>query len=451
MTEQTFDAFYRGTARRLTRYAYGLVGDPGDAQDLVQEAYARATVGTFGNRAVVTWQTESGTTGVTAVDVRTGRAVWGPVMLGSFDESAMSFWHPRYVLVGARNDNGSRPDGAVFVLDPGTGKVLLRVDVDNFEADDLVVGESTLVMGSRRDRVTDGYDLASGRVRWAVPDPPSGVVHSIPMESWSDRPVASLRNLQPGIPVATQQFVQLTADGAVILRDLATGAEVARRPDAVSPRGADGEVDKVLAVDGVLYSVGRDRPGVVLARNLSRPESSASVYEAAAGVWIGRMVVCGTAQVCVDEREVQSVNGRLVAFDVHGRTVRWRRDVDLVQHLQVLGGQGPRRHHGLLDRHHRCGTRPDRSATAGRAGAARYRGMGRRQRCPALPAVRRRTRDRGVRRRAARQFAGVARRDPRQPRLRLDRQPPRLRDAPRCRGVALRGSVRRRRDQATGW
>ena len=37
-----FDAFYRDTSRRLTRYAYGLTGDPGEAQDLVQEAYARA-------------------------------------------------------------------------------------------------------------------------------------------------------------------------------------------------------------------------------------------------------------------------------------------------------------------------------------------------------------------------------------------------------------------------
>lgn len=37
-----FDGFYRDTARRLTRYAYGLTGDPGEAQDLVQEAYARA-------------------------------------------------------------------------------------------------------------------------------------------------------------------------------------------------------------------------------------------------------------------------------------------------------------------------------------------------------------------------------------------------------------------------
>lgn len=37
-----FDAFYRGTAQRLLRYAYGLTTDAAEAQDLVQEAYARA-------------------------------------------------------------------------------------------------------------------------------------------------------------------------------------------------------------------------------------------------------------------------------------------------------------------------------------------------------------------------------------------------------------------------
>jgi RNA polymerase sigma-70 factor (ECF subfamily) len=42
MTAESFDAFYRGTVPRLTRYAYGLTGDPGEAQDLVQEAYTRA-------------------------------------------------------------------------------------------------------------------------------------------------------------------------------------------------------------------------------------------------------------------------------------------------------------------------------------------------------------------------------------------------------------------------
>jgi len=37
-----FDGFYRDTSRRLLRYAYGLTGDLAEAQDLVQEAYARA-------------------------------------------------------------------------------------------------------------------------------------------------------------------------------------------------------------------------------------------------------------------------------------------------------------------------------------------------------------------------------------------------------------------------
>jgi RNA polymerase sigma-70 factor (ECF subfamily) len=37
-----FDTFYRDTSRRLLRYAYGLTTDASEAQDLVQEAYARA-------------------------------------------------------------------------------------------------------------------------------------------------------------------------------------------------------------------------------------------------------------------------------------------------------------------------------------------------------------------------------------------------------------------------
>ncbi|MEV6634996.1 SigE family RNA polymerase sigma factor [Actinoplanes sp. NPDC051470] len=37
-----FDEFYRDTCQRLLRYAYGLTGDAAEAQDLAQEAYARA-------------------------------------------------------------------------------------------------------------------------------------------------------------------------------------------------------------------------------------------------------------------------------------------------------------------------------------------------------------------------------------------------------------------------
>ncbi|WP_308193146.1 RNA polymerase sigma factor [Micromonospora trifolii] len=39
---QSFDDFYRSTTRRMMRYGYAVVGDYNEAQDLVQEAYARA-------------------------------------------------------------------------------------------------------------------------------------------------------------------------------------------------------------------------------------------------------------------------------------------------------------------------------------------------------------------------------------------------------------------------
>jgi RNA polymerase sigma-70 factor, ECF subfamily len=39
---ESFDDFYRATARRVARYAFGLTGDQGEAQDVTQEAYIRA-------------------------------------------------------------------------------------------------------------------------------------------------------------------------------------------------------------------------------------------------------------------------------------------------------------------------------------------------------------------------------------------------------------------------
>ncbi|MFI6238156.1 SigE family RNA polymerase sigma factor [Micromonospora sp. NPDC050784] len=39
---QSFDDFYRSTARRTLRYGYAVAGDHSEAQDLVQEAYTRA-------------------------------------------------------------------------------------------------------------------------------------------------------------------------------------------------------------------------------------------------------------------------------------------------------------------------------------------------------------------------------------------------------------------------
>ncbi|MBM7082648.1 SigE family RNA polymerase sigma factor [Micromonospora sp. WMMD734] len=40
--ERSFDEFYRSTSARTLRYGHAVAGDHGEAQDLVQEAYARA-------------------------------------------------------------------------------------------------------------------------------------------------------------------------------------------------------------------------------------------------------------------------------------------------------------------------------------------------------------------------------------------------------------------------
>lgn len=39
---EAFDAFYTGTSRRVLHQLYAMTGNPADAQELVQEAYARA-------------------------------------------------------------------------------------------------------------------------------------------------------------------------------------------------------------------------------------------------------------------------------------------------------------------------------------------------------------------------------------------------------------------------
>ncbi|BBH63675.1 RNA polymerase sigma24 factor [Actinoplanes sp. OR16] len=41
-TPEDFDAFYVSTARRVLLHVYAVCGDLGDAQDITQEAYARA-------------------------------------------------------------------------------------------------------------------------------------------------------------------------------------------------------------------------------------------------------------------------------------------------------------------------------------------------------------------------------------------------------------------------
>ncbi|GAA4264262.1 outer membrane protein assembly factor BamB family protein [Dactylosporangium darangshiense] len=295
-----------------------------------------ATVVTMGDRAFVCLQSESGQTSVVAVDLATGRAAWGPVHLADFSDTAAVYWHPRYVLIMGRHDNGSRPDGTIFALDPATGTMLMHLDVDNFEADDVVLGESTLVTGARRDGKTRGYDMATGRVQWTVPDPASRIVDSLVMQSAAGSPLESQRGGFGGPPVATSQFVQLTADGTAIVRDLATGAESVRRAGAVSAATGDSR-DQVLAVDGILYVIDRDKHGTIRAADISGPAAATDVYTATNGVQIGQPVWCGPNRICFEELGKPG-DEHVTALDTAAQKVRWRQDGSIFR-LQVVNGQ----------------------------------------------------------------------------------------------------------------
>ncbi|WP_425455244.1 RNA polymerase sigma factor [Allorhizocola rhizosphaerae] len=60
VTVPDFESFYEGTSRRLLRYAYGLTGDLAEAQDLTQEAYARAWRGRANLAAALGYAAMSG-------------------------------------------------------------------------------------------------------------------------------------------------------------------------------------------------------------------------------------------------------------------------------------------------------------------------------------------------------------------------------------------------------
>ncbi|WP_431876687.1 sigma factor [Micromonospora marina] len=58
---EDFDAFYSATARRVVHHVYALCGDLAEAQDVTQEAYARAwqrwsTVGAYESCCRCCWR-----------------------------------------------------------------------------------------------------------------------------------------------------------------------------------------------------------------------------------------------------------------------------------------------------------------------------------------------------------------------------------------------------------
>lgn len=296
------------------------------------------TVATVGDRAFVARQAEKGELDITAVDLITGKAAWGPKKVATFDDAAYVVWHPRYVLVLGRQDNGTRPDGAVIVLDQRTGNELMRLDVDNFERDHVLISESRLFVDSRADKLLRAYDLGTGQVRWSVPDLPSATVHVSPMLTAGASELAGHRSQLDTASVYTfTQLVQLTADGTAIVRDAATGTELSRHAKAASVAGTDDQHDDVLAIDGVLYTATLSAPSLLRATDLLVGGATRSLYAGEAGAGIHALTPCGAGRLCFTEYRENPASHQIVSLDTATGKPAWRHDYD-PHDLRVVGG-----------------------------------------------------------------------------------------------------------------
>jgi hypothetical protein len=156
------------------------------------------------------------------------------------------------------------------------------------------------------------------------------------MQSAAGAPPESQRGGFGGPPIARSQFVQLTADGTAIVRDLGTGTESARRAGAT--RGdSGGSGNQALAVDGILYVVDHDKPGTVRAVDMSGPAAATDVYTTANGMQVVRPLWCGPTQICFEEQG-SSGDEHVTGFDTASRKVRWRENGSILR-LQVVNGQ----------------------------------------------------------------------------------------------------------------
>ncbi|MBB5872216.1 hypothetical protein F4553_005650 [Allocatelliglobosispora scoriae] len=289
------------------------------------------TIPTTADRAFVGRQTEDdGKLTVTAINLSNGRVAWGPKTIGTFGDAAFVSWHPRYVIASGRHDAGVRPDGSVTVLDQKNGKVLMRVDVNNFEEDHVIIGESLMIIDSRLDRTIRAYDLATGKVQWSLPDGGNPTVHLM-----ADSSTAAMGDVNsnrgrfsPGADFGFTRIVQVTTDGTAIVRNARTSAEVSRHPKAADPAGQDAH-DEMLTIDGVLYTSRINATAVIRATDLRPGGATRQLYtnDAASA---HSLTPCGTGRLCFTEFAEGDRSGKygLTSISTTDGKVAWRRNVE---------------------------------------------------------------------------------------------------------------------------
>jgi outer membrane protein assembly factor BamB len=284
-----------------------------------------------GGRGYVVWQGDNGVPTVAALDVATGRRLWGPVTL----DPAMG-WTGIYalpqavVVVNASADGNS---GVVMVLDPTSGEMRWQRRLHAFDG---VGYESAAVFADRSTGVTEAVDWRSGQTLWKVTDPSGSLVTVLGMRTSEDM---SAPGPYPVLPYSDHRLVEVGGDRIVRVYDAFTG-------QLLGSRAALG--NEALAYNGTVFAA-RDAtatvPNQVLAYQAVGTDAPRIVYQSPhATTRLRSLAPCGARRICFIEG--YGMNGGadadLVAVDLDARASVWRThsgDLDLLTPMgeRVLG------------------------------------------------------------------------------------------------------------------
>jgi molecular chaperone HscA len=301
-----------------TAVTFAPLRDVGGEEDTfgTQTSSRPKTVATavMNGRGYVVWLDENGVPSVAAVDVASGRRIWGPATL----ESAPTSWAavlplPQVVVVVSGFDDGDH--AAVTGLDPTTGERLWQ---RNFGAVDGLLYETAVVLADRSTGVMQAIDMRSGRTLWTVADPSGSLLTVLGMQSSVG--VSGVSNYLP--PVYTDhRLVVVGGDSMLRVYDALTGQLQGSRTAAGN---------EALAYDGTVFAV-RDStstvPNQVLAYQAIGTDAARVVYQSPHGTSrLRALSPCGARRICLVEGygTNNGADAEVVAVDLDHRVSVWR-------------------------------------------------------------------------------------------------------------------------------
>jgi molecular chaperone HscA len=282
-------------------------------------------------RGYVVWQGDNGAPTVAALDLPTGRRLWGPVTLDPTTGWTGIYAFPQTVVVINGSADGN--SGVVTVLDPTTGQTRWQ---RRLHADDGVAYESAVVFADRATGVTEAVAWQSGQTLWKTTDPSGSLVTMLGMRTSQDM---TAPGPYPALPYVDHRLVEVGGDGILRVYDALTG-------QLLGSRTALG--NEALAYNGTVFAV-RDAtatvPNQVLAYQAVGTDAPRTVYQSPHGTTrLRSMAPCGARRICFIEG--YGLNGGadadMVAVDLDARASVWRThagDLDLLTPMgeRVLG------------------------------------------------------------------------------------------------------------------